>query len=77
MRFGNETGPLDEQDSLTVLVVDDEEFVRETLADMLDAMVHCVVAESGQQAIQRLGEEISISSSPIWRCGNGMAGKPA
>ena len=46
---------LNEQQALTILVVDDEEFVRETLADILDAMNHKVsMAESGQQAIQKL-----------------------
>ena len=53
----SETNPLPEQNSISILVVDDEEFVRETLADMLEAMGHrVVIAESGQQAIQRLGE---------------------
>ena len=46
-----------EQNAISILVVDDEEFVRETLADMLEAMGHTVlIAESGQQAIQKLGE---------------------
>ena len=54
----NEKSSLAEQSSLSVLVVDDEEFVRETLAEMLEAMGHRVlIAESGQQAIERLGEE--------------------
>ena len=40
---------------LSILVVDDEPAVRETLADMLEAMNHTVaLAESGQQAIQKL-----------------------
>jgi PAS domain S-box-containing protein len=51
----NETGALAEQNSLSILVIDDEEFVRETLADMLDAMGHTVLmAESGQLAIEKL-----------------------
>ncbi len=44
-----------DQASLSILVIDDEEFVRETLADMLEAMSHKVLmAESGQDAIQKL-----------------------
>lgn len=44
--------------TLSILVVDDEPAVRETLADMLEAMNHTVVmAESGQQALQKLGDE--------------------
>jgi PAS domain S-box-containing protein len=42
-------------EAFKILVVDDEEAVRETLADMLEAMNHTVVlAENGQQAIQKL-----------------------
>lgn len=42
--------------ALTILVVDDEPAVRETLADMLGAMNHTVViAESGQDALHKLG----------------------
>ncbi len=53
----NETSLLPAQNAISILVVDDEEFVRETLADMLEAMGHTVlIAESGQQAIQRLSE---------------------
>jgi CheY-like chemotaxis protein len=41
--------------SLSILVVDDEPAVRETLADMLDALGHKVVlAESGQQGLHKL-----------------------
>ena len=41
---------------LSILVVDDEPSVRETLAEMLEAMGHRVVlAESGQSALQLLG----------------------
>ena len=44
-----------DQATLSILVIDDEEFVRETLADMLKAMSHKVLmAESGQEAIQKL-----------------------
>lgn len=48
--------------SLMILVVDDEPAVRETLADMLQAMNHSVaMAESGQQAIQKLaGEQFDL-----------------
>jgi CheY-like chemotaxis protein len=46
---------LGQSEALSILVVDDEEAVRETLADMLEAMNHNVVlATSGQQAIQKL-----------------------
>ena len=44
-----------ETPSLSVLVVDDESFVRETLADMLGALSHKVVtADSGRQAFEQL-----------------------
>jgi len=44
-----------QSEALSILVVDDEEAVRETLADMLEAMNHTVVmVTSGQQAIQKL-----------------------
>ncbi len=40
---------------LSILVVDDEATVRETLADMLDALNHKVVlAQSGQEAVQKM-----------------------
>jgi PAS domain S-box-containing protein len=41
---------------LSILVVDDEPSVRETLADMLAALKHSVVvADGGRQALQKLG----------------------
>ncbi len=41
---------------LSILVVDDEPAVRETLAEMLETMGHkVVIAESGQRALQLLG----------------------
>jgi PAS domain S-box-containing protein len=44
--------------SMSVLVIDDEPPVRETLADMLEAMSHRVVlAESGQAALKKLTSE--------------------
>ena len=44
-----------EMPSLSILVIDDEPSVRETLGDMLDAMSHTVVlAEGGPQALQEL-----------------------
>jgi PAS domain S-box-containing protein len=44
-----------ETPSLSVLVIDDEAFVRDTLADMLNALKHRVVtAESGREALERL-----------------------
>ncbi len=44
-----------EMPALSILVVDDEAAVRETLADMLEALHHNVVlAQSGQEAIQKL-----------------------
>jgi PAS domain S-box-containing protein len=50
-----ESEAVEKQVGLSILVVDDEEFVRETLADMLEAMNHRVaMAESGQEAIQKL-----------------------
>ncbi len=46
-----------ELSGLSVLVIDDEPSVRETLADMLLALNHDVeLADSGQQAIQKLSE---------------------
>jgi PAS domain S-box-containing protein len=43
--------------SLTVLVVDDEAPVRETLADMLEALGHqAVLAESGQIALKKMSQ---------------------
>src|SRR5687768_4086615 len=46
-----------EMPSLSILVVDDEQSVRETLAEMLQAMGHRVLmAESGQNAFQTLAE---------------------
>lgn len=51
----NETLNLNETLSLSILVVDDEPFVRETLADMLVALNHRVaVADGGRQALQQL-----------------------
>jgi len=45
-------------DTLSVLVVDDEPSVRETLADMLSALNHNVeLAESGSAAMIRIGEK--------------------
>ena len=42
--------------SLSILVVDDEPSVRETLADMLSALNHKVeLADSGQAAIEKIG----------------------
>jgi CheY-like chemotaxis protein len=44
-----------EMPSLSILVIDDEQSVRETLAEMLEVMGHTVVlAESGQVALQTL-----------------------
>jgi PAS domain S-box-containing protein len=44
-----------ETPSLSILVVDDESFVRETLADMLEALTHRVVtAGSGREALEIL-----------------------
>ena len=44
-----------EMPSLSILVIDDELFVRETLAEMLEVMGHTVqLAESGQTALQTL-----------------------
>src|SRR5262249_11081676 len=41
--------------SLSVLVIDDEQAVRETLADMLQALAHTVVlADSGPDALQKI-----------------------
>ena len=41
--------------SLSVLVVDDEEFVRETLAEMLEDLDHTVVTvEGGREALQKI-----------------------
>jgi PAS domain S-box-containing protein len=51
----DELAPKDNLPSLSILVVDDEKPVRETLAEMLVAANHRVeLAESGQQAIQKL-----------------------
>lgn len=45
----------DQMPSLSILVIDDEASVRETLADMLTALNHRVmVAEGGQQGLRRL-----------------------
>jgi CheY-like chemotaxis protein/two-component sensor histidine kinase len=45
-----------EMPSLSILVIDDEPSVRETLGDMLEAMSHTVVlAEGGPQALRELG----------------------
>jgi PAS domain S-box-containing protein len=46
-----------ETSSLSILVVDDEPSVRETLADMLSALNHKVeLADSGQAALQKFGK---------------------
>jgi CheY-like chemotaxis protein len=43
--------------SLSVLVVDDEEFVRETLAEMLEDLDHRVVTvEGGREALQKISD---------------------
>jgi two-component system cell cycle sensor histidine kinase/response regulator CckA len=43
--------------ALTILVIDDEQTVRETLADMLETMDHSVVAAAGGiEALQRLDQ---------------------
>lgn len=50
--------PTNETESLSVLVVDDEEVVRETLADMLTDLDHKVVTvESGRDAIARAANQ--------------------
>ncbi|GEM_PF-307973 len=47
-----------EMPSLNVLVIDDEDFVRETLADMLDALGHTVIAvDSGQSAFEIMSKQ--------------------
>ncbi|MEP6637361.1 MAG: PAS domain-containing protein, partial [Acidobacteriota bacterium] len=52
---GSVPAEIAELKGLSILVIDDEAFVRETLAEMLSAMKHNVVlAESGKQAIQKL-----------------------
>jgi CheY-like chemotaxis protein len=44
--------------SISILVIDDEPPVRETLADMLEALKHRVVlAESGQAALKKMATE--------------------
>jgi CheY-like chemotaxis protein len=44
--------------SLSVLVIDDETFVRETLGEMLEVLSHKVVrAESGHEALQILAAQ--------------------
>jgi len=44
--------------SLSVLVIDDETFVRETLGEMLEVLTHKVVrAESGHEALRILAEQ--------------------
>jgi CheY-like chemotaxis protein len=57
------TGPADGEDvqvpattpALSVLVIDDEAAVRETLSEMLEALGHQVVlADSGYEAVQKL-----------------------
>jgi PAS domain S-box-containing protein len=58
--FATESKPsmLQEMPSMTVLVIDDEEFVRETLADMLTMLGHKVTAVAGgREALQRLPTE--------------------
>lgn len=45
--IANETPEFIEMPSLHILVIDDEDFVRETLADMLEALGHKVVAVDG------------------------------
>jgi len=48
---------VNELPSLSILVIDDEPAVRETLADMLEVMGHRVqLAESGQNALQTLAK---------------------
>jgi CheY-like chemotaxis protein len=47
-----------ETPSLSVLVIDDESFVRETLADMLEALTHTVAtASSGREALELLTDD--------------------
>jgi PAS domain S-box-containing protein len=47
-----------ETPSLSVLVIDDESFVRETLADMLEALTHKVAtASSGREALELLTDD--------------------
>ncbi|HEV2827045.1 MAG TPA: PAS domain S-box protein [Pyrinomonadaceae bacterium] len=51
------TAEVTEVPSLSIMVVDDEPSVRETLADMLEVMGHRVLlADSGQNALQALAE---------------------
>jgi CheY-like chemotaxis protein len=51
----DEPVPLEAMASLSVLVIDDESPVRETLADMLEALGHQVVlAEGGQAALKKM-----------------------
>jgi PAS domain S-box-containing protein len=54
----SKSSALQETPSLKVLVIDDEEFVRETLADMLTMLGHKVVAVAGgREALEKLSDE--------------------
>ena len=51
--------------------------VRETLAEMLVAVDHKVeLAESGQEAVEKMRDGSLILCLPTWRCPKWMAGKP-
>ena len=62
--------------SLSVLVVDDERFVRETLGEMLEDLDHKVVmVDGGREAVEKVTNEILIWSLRIWRCLKWMVGR--
>jgi two-component system capsular synthesis sensor histidine kinase RcsC len=54
----SETPKFTEMPSLQILVIDDEDFVRETLADMLETLGHKVVAvEGGASAFNEMSKQ--------------------
>ena len=54
----SESGTIEQTESLSILVIDDEEFVRETLGEMLADLKHRVVTvDSGRAGMERLGAQ--------------------
>jgi hypothetical protein len=71
-----EARTIEQTESLSILVIDDEEFVRETLGEMLAELKHRVVTVDSGRAARKLGAQKFDVCSRISPYRKWMAGRP-